>query len=60
MDMNPTKNLNYWYMNKLFSKKVLSNVLFVIAIGLLLYPQKREWCMSQIDIATTIENTENV
>ena len=47
-------------MNKLFSKKVLSNVLFVIAIGLLLYPPTREWGMRQIAFAPTIENTKNV
>ncbi|WP_299527731.1 TlpA disulfide reductase family protein [uncultured Lutibacter sp.] len=46
-------------MNKLFSKKVLSNLLFLIAIGLLLYPPTREWGMRQIAFAPSVENTEN-
>jgi len=45
-------------MNKLFSKKVLSNVLFVIAIGFLLYPPTREWGMRQIAFAPSVNNVE--
>lgn len=45
-------------MNKLFSKKALSNILFVIAIGLLLYSPTREWFMRQIAFAPSVENVE--
>jgi len=46
-------------MTKLFNKKNLSNILFVIAIGLLLYPPTREWGMRQIAFAPSV-NSDNV
>ena len=47
-------------MNKLFSKKVLSNILFVIAIGLLLYPPTREWGMRQIAFAPSVKSADKI
>jgi len=45
-------------MNKLFTKKSLSNLLFIIAIGLLLYPPTREWGMRQIAFAPSVKNID--
>lgn len=46
-------------MNKLLNKKIISNVLFVLAIVLLLYPPTREWGMRQIALSPTIKNIEH-
>ena len=46
-------------MIKLFSKKSMSNILFVIAIGLLLYPPTREWGMRQIAFSPTVKSSDN-
>ena len=46
-------------MNKIFNKKNISNIVFVIAIGLLLYPPTREWGMRQLAFTPSVENTEN-
>jgi len=40
-------------------KKSISNILFVIAVAVLLYPPSREWFMRQIAFAPSIENVEN-
>lgn len=45
-------------MNKLFTKKSFSNLLFIIVIGLLLYPPTREWGMRQIAFSPSVENNE--
>lgn len=46
-------------MNKLFNKKNISNILFVIAIALLLYPPTREWGMRQLAFTPSVENAKN-
>jgi thiol-disulfide isomerase/thioredoxin len=46
-------------MNKLFTKKSLSNILFVIALGLLLYPPTREWGMRQIAFSPSVKSNDN-
>ena len=46
-------------MNKIFNKKNISNIVFVIAIGLLLYPPTREWGMRQLAFTPSVENSEN-
>jgi len=45
-------------MNKLLTKKTLSNILFVIAIGLLLYPPTREWGMRQIAFSPSVKDMD--
>ena len=40
-------------------KKSISNIVFIIAVALLLYPTSREWFMRQIAFAPSIENVEN-
>lgn len=50
-------------MIKYFNKKNTSNIVFVIAVALLLYPSSREWFMRQIAFSpsiTTIENAEQL
>lgn len=46
-------------MKKLFNKKSISNILFVLAMGLLLYPPTREWGMRQIAFAPSVKNIKN-
>ena len=46
-------------MNKLFNKRIISNVIFGLAIVLLLYPPTREWGMRQIAFAPSIKKIEN-
>jgi thiol-disulfide isomerase/thioredoxin len=46
-------------MNSIFNKKSISNILFVLAIGLLLYPNTREWGMRQLAFAPSIETVEH-
>ncbi len=45
-------------MNKLLSRKSISNVIFVIAVALLLYSPSREWFMRQIAFAPSVKNVE--
>lgn len=47
-------------MKKLFSRKSISNILFVIAIGLLLYPPTREWGMRQIAFAPSVKSSDAI
>jgi thiol-disulfide isomerase/thioredoxin len=50
-------------MNKLFDKKLISNILFVFVIILLLYPPAREWGMRKIAFAPSIvdvDETESI
>jgi len=42
-------------MKKLLNKKMLSNVLFVLAIAVLLYPPSREWVMRQIAFSPSVD-----
>jgi len=46
-------------MKNIFNKKNISNILFVIAIGLLLYPPTREWGMRQLAFTPSVENTDS-
>lgn len=47
-------------MKKIFNKKTfsLSNIIFVIALVILLYPPSREWFMRQIAFSPSINNVE--
>lgn len=47
-------------MNKLFNKKMISNIIFGIVVVLLLYPPTREWGMRQIAFAPSIKSTDNI
>ncbi|REE81717.1 thiol-disulfide isomerase/thioredoxin [Lutibacter oceani] len=46
-------------MNLKLNRKSISNIVFVIAVVVLLYPPSREWFMRQIAFAPSIENLEN-
>ena len=46
-------------MNKLFTKKNLSNLIFVLAIGLLLYTPTRTWVLRQIAFSPSVKKVEN-
>ena len=46
-------------MNLKLNKKSISNILFVIAVIVLLYPPSREWFMRQIAFAPSVEKIEN-
>lgn len=48
-------------MNKIFNKKVFSpsNIIFVIAIIILLYSPSREWFMRQIAFSPSVENVDD-
>ncbi|MDV7187562.1 TlpA disulfide reductase family protein [Lutibacter sp. TH_r2] len=46
-------------MNKIFSKKNLSNVIFILAIILLIYTPTRTWILRQIAFAPSVEKVEN-
>jgi len=41
------------------TKKAISNILFVIAIGLLLHPTSKTWILKMISFSPSIENAEN-
>lgn len=41
------------------TKKAISNILFVIAIGLLLHPTSKTWILKMISFSPSLENTEN-
>jgi len=45
-------------MIKLFSKKNISNIIFVIVVALMLYPPTREWGMRQIAFAPSVNNMD--
>ena len=45
-------------MSKLWSRKSISNIIFVIALAGLLYAPSREWMMRQIAFAPSIKNIE--
>tara|TARA_R110001583_G_scaffold84281_5_gene221852 strand:+ start:989 stop:1546 length:558 start_codon:yes stop_codon:yes gene_type:complete len=47
-------------MTKLFSKKYISNIIFVIVLALMLYPPTREWGMRQIAFAPSVKKAENI
>jgi len=47
-------------MNKLFTKKSLSNFLFIVVIGLMLYPPSREWIMRQTAFSPSVKNGDNI
>ena len=46
-------------MNLKLNKKSISNILFVIAVIVLLYPPSCEWFMRQIAFAPSVEKIEN-
>jgi thiol-disulfide isomerase/thioredoxin len=48
-------------MNKIFNKKIFSpsNIIFVIAVVILLYPPSREWFMRQIAFSPSVENAKD-
>ncbi|MDD3722515.1 MAG: TlpA disulfide reductase family protein [Lutibacter sp.] len=45
-------------MNFKLNKKSISNIIFILAIAVLLYPPSREWFMRQIAFAPSIKNVE--
>lgn len=52
-------------MNKIFNKKIfsVSNIIFIIIVGVLLYPPSREWVQRQIAFSpsvNTIEESEKI
>lgn len=46
-------------MNLKINRKSISNIVFVVAIALMLYPPSREWFMRQIAFAPSVENVED-
>lgn len=46
-------------MNFKLNKKSISNIIFVLAIAVLLYPPSREWFMRQIAFAPSVKDIEN-
>lgn len=46
-------------MIKIFKKKYISNIIFVIVLALMLYPSTREWGMRQIAFAPSVKNIDN-
>ena len=47
-------------MNFKLNRKSISNIIFVIAIAILLYPPSREWFMRQIAFSPSIESSTEV
>lgn len=47
-------------MKKLFTKNRISNIIFIIALAVLLYPPSREWFMRQIAFSPSIENVDEM
>lgn len=45
-------------MNFKLNKKSISNIIFVIAVAVLLYPPSREWFMRQIAFAPSVKEVE--
>lgn len=41
------------------NRKMISNILFVVALGLIIYPKSRAWIMRQLTFSPSIENVEN-
>jgi len=48
----------YHFMNFRLNKKSISNIVFIIAIGVLLYPPSREWFMRQIAFSPSVKEVE--
>ncbi len=46
-------------MNFKLNKKSISNIIFVLAIAVMLYPPSREWFMRQIAFAPSVKDVEN-
>ncbi|MDP3312640.1 TlpA disulfide reductase family protein [Lutibacter sp.] len=46
-------------MRKYFTKKNVSNIVFVIALAILLVPTSREWVMRQIAFSPSVSKEEN-
>ena len=46
-------------MSKLLNRKSFSNIIFVIAVALLIYAPSREWFMRQIAFAPSIKKIDN-
>lgn len=48
-------------MSKIFNKKnfSVSNILFVIAVAVMLYPPSREWVQRQLAFSPSVENVED-
>jgi thiol-disulfide isomerase/thioredoxin len=46
-------------MNKLLSKKTLSNLLFIVVLGLMIYPPTREWGMRQLAFPPSVETIDD-
>jgi len=47
-------------MIKIFKKKNISNIVFVIVLAFMLYPPTREWGMRQIAFSPSVEDSDNV
>ena len=47
-------------MIKIFKKKNISNIVFVILFALMLYPPTREWGMRQIAFAPSVKDSDKV
>ncbi len=41
-----------------FNKKMISNILFIVAIALLIYPPSRAWIMRQVAFSPSVEKVE--
>jgi len=46
-------------MIKIFKKKNISNIVFVIIVALMLYPPTREWGMRQIAFAPSVKDSDS-
>ena len=42
-----------------FNKSMISNILFIIALALIIYPPSRAWLMRQLAFSPSIESVEN-
>lgn len=48
-----------FFMNKIFKKKSLSNIIFVLTIALLVYTPTRTWVLRQIAFSPSVKNIES-
>jgi len=48
-------------MNKLFNKKIFSksNIIFIIVLGLIVYPPSREWVQRQLAFAPSVKEVDD-
>lgn len=46
-------------MGKMFTKSRISNIIFIIALAVILYPPSREWVMRQIAFSPSINESSN-